>query len=230
MAANLFTLDETREKTKKDQVYEYLHGRIVDSSLPPGTLLVERNICATLDVSRTPVREAIQDLIHEGLVNSLSNKSCVVAPISYEDIANLYDVREYMEGLAVRLCVQRIKEEELEELKGYFELMDGAITSTDYAPLFEADVSFHKRIVNSSGNIILINVYDQLRGRISRITRLTDRNSMSVVNSHEFHSRILEAIVERDASGAEAAIREHIRDSKVAHLRLFVPNLEHSTL
>ena len=100
-----FTLPPV-EKSKKQVAYEFIKEHIVSGDFPAGSLLVERQLCAMINTSRTPVREAIQQLTAEGLVESISAKGNVVSSIRYEDIARTYDVREYLESLAVRLCVQ----------------------------------------------------------------------------------------------------------------------------
>ena len=91
-------LNASAEKSKKQLVYEYLKNQIITNELPPGTLLVERQLCTMLDASRTPIREAIQQLVSENLVTSIPTKGCFVSEVRYEDIAQLYDVREYLEN------------------------------------------------------------------------------------------------------------------------------------
>lgn len=220
----------TQPKSKKEQVYEYLKNEIIFNHLEPGTILVERQICSAGNISRTPVREAIQQLVAEGLATALPNKACVVSSITYEDIASVYEVREYIEGLAARLCAQRISENGLNDLRKYFQEMDCDLKENDHADLFRADYNFHECIMKNSNNEILLNFWHNLQSQVIRFTRLIDKNADGIINSHQLHQHLLEAIETRDANKAEAVMREHIRNSKVNHLKLFAPNIMNSTL
>lgn len=220
-----------KEKSKKEQIYDYLKNEIVLNHLEPGTVLVERQLCAAAgNISRTPVREAIQQLVSEGLATTLPNKACVVSSISYEDIASVYEVREYIEGLAARLCAQRISEGEMKELRQYFQEMDRCLAEEKHGELFNADFKFHECIIKNSNNEILFGFWKNLQSQVIRFTRLIDKNAEGIINSHKLHQRLLEAIERRDANEAEALMREHIRNSKVNHLKLFAPNIMNSTL
>lgn len=219
-----------KEKSKKEQVYEYLKKEIIFNHLEPGTVLVERQICSAGNISRTPVREAIQQLVAEGLATTLANKACVVSSITYEDIASVYEVREYIEGLAARLCAQRISESGLSDLRKYFQEMDSDLKEGNHSDLFSADFNFHECIIKNSNNEILFGFWNNLQSQVIRFTRLIDKNAAGIINSHKLHQRLLEAIENRDPNEAEAVMREHIRNSKVNHLKLFAPNIMNSTL
>lgn len=219
-----------KEKSKKEQVYEYLKDQIISFKMKPGTMLVERQVCTSLDVSRTPVREAIQRLVAEGLAANLSTKGSVVSQITYEDIARVYEVREYLEGLAARLCAQRIPEEQVEELQDYFLIMEKNLSDENHDMLFSADFNFHQCIIKNSNNEILINMCNNLQSQVLRITRLINKNAAGIIDSHQLHHDLLESIRNHDPNAAEAIMREHIRNSKVNHLKLFAPNIMNSTL
>lgn len=217
------------DKSKKEQIYEYLKQEIISNELKPGTVLVERQICAAKNISRTPVREAIQQLVAEGLAINL-NKGSIVSNITYENIACVYDVREYMEGLAARLCAQRISTAEMKELRGYFSEMEGYLKEKNKAGLADADGNFHGCIIKSSRNDVLISLWSNLQNQVQRITRLLEKDTDAYENAHILHRELLEAIERRDPNAAESFMREHIRNSKVYQLKLFAPNIMNSTL
>ncbi len=220
----------SEEKSKKEQIYEFLKQEIISNHLKPGTVLVERQICATKNISRTPVREAIQQLVAEGLVTNLNNKGSIVSNITYENIACVYDVREYMEGLAARLCAQRISDSGTKELRGYFLKMEGFLKEKNKAGLSDTDGNFHGCIIKNSRNDVLISIWSNLQNQVQRITRLLEKDTDAYENAHILHRELLEAIERRDPNSAEYFMREHIRNSKVYQLKLFAPNIMDSTL
>ena len=115
--------NNNEDKNKKELAYDYLKEMIVNGELKPGSLLVERQLCERLSTSRTPVREAIQKLSGEGLVETILSKGSFVKSITYEDISQIYDIREYLESLAVKLCCQNATNANIEALKKTCDLM-----------------------------------------------------------------------------------------------------------
>lgn len=222
--------NNSAEQSKKKQIYEYLKQEIISNRLEPGTVLVERQICATKDISRTPVREAIQQLVSEGLATNLTNKGSVVSAITYENIACVYEVREYLEGLAARLSAQRISDSGIKELHDYFLEMESDLKENQHNDLFTADYNFHECIIKSSNNDILLAVWKNIQSQVMRITRLIDKNAAGIMDSHKLHNQILESIESHDSNAAESFMREHIRNSKINQLKLFAPNIVDSTI
>ena len=199
------------EKSKKQIAYEMLKEKIITNQLAPGTMLVERQLCEMLNSSRTPIREAIQQLSADGLVTSIPTVGSYVSEIRYEYVIQLYDVREYLEGLAAKLCAINIT--------------DSDIRTKDYDKLFQEDSNFHQNIVDYSRNEILQTLYALLSSQIFRITFLTEDRADGIVRSHDCHLKILQAITHHQAEEAENQMREHLRTSKMHHLKKMAPHL-----
>ena len=100
----------------EEQVYQTLEDDILGAKITIGTALTELSLTKQLGVSRTPVRAALHRLAEEGLVSITPNKGAVVVGVSHEDLISTYEIRTRLEGLASRLCAQRISKEELSEL------------------------------------------------------------------------------------------------------------------
>lgn len=215
------------EKTKKQIVHEQIRELIVSGQLQPGTVLQDRKLSVMLNTSRTPVREAIQLLESEGLVKTLMGKGTVVTKVGYEDIARIYDVREYLEGLAARLSAQLISQQQIILLNDYFKQMNDCLTGhSDVNNLFAIDNSFHNLIMNSSRNDLLISIYqNKIYSQTRRITHLIDSQPEGIKQSHKLHDQILKAIEAHDPEKAEELMRLHIRTSKIRHLQRFSPLL-----
>ena len=147
------------EKSKKQIAYEMLKEKIITNQLAPGTMLVERQLCEMLNSSRTPIREAIQQLSADGLVTSIPTVGSYVSEIRYEYVIQLYDVREYLEGLAAKLCAINITDSQIQALNRCWLNMNDDIRTKDYDKLFQEDSNFHQNIVDYSRNEILQTLY-----------------------------------------------------------------------
>ena len=138
------------EKSKKQIAYEMLKEKIITNQLAPGTMLVERQLCEMLNSSRTPIREAIQQLSADGLVTSIPTVGSYVSEIRYEYVIQLYDVREYLEGLAAKLSAINITDSQIQALNRCWLNMNDDIRTKEYDKLFQEDSNFHQNIVNLS--------------------------------------------------------------------------------
>ena len=115
------------------QVFNTLEDAILNGSYKEGDSLNELRLSKSLGVSRTPVREALMQLELEGLVKNIPNKGAVVVGISEQDVEDIYEIRIRTEGLAARLCAEKITDEELEELEQCMALQEYYLKKTDSA-------------------------------------------------------------------------------------------------
>jgi DNA-binding GntR family transcriptional regulator len=189
-----------------------LRDMIVTGALAPGERLNERELCERLQVSRTPVREAIKTLVQEALLQSLPNRSPVVAPLDVDDIEALVDVVATIEALAGELAAERISEAQVAELGILHYTMKRSHALDRMPDYFEANRAFHRRIVECAGNAVLLWVWDQLALRVDRARYASNRSPARWRKAMEEHAGILAALAARDAPAASAAMREHVRN------------------
>jgi DNA-binding GntR family transcriptional regulator len=187
-----------------------LRNLIITGALAPGERLNERDLCERLNVSRTPVREAIKTLTQEALLRALPNRSPVVAPLDPDETAALVDVVSTIEALAGELAAARITDAEVAEL-GILHYTMLRHHSLDELPgYFEANRNFHRRIVECSGNPVLLWVWDQLALRVDRARYASNLWPTRWRKATAEHAGILAALTARDAPAASAAMREHV--------------------
>ena len=172
--------------------------------------MLDQEIANHLGVSRTPVREAITRLGAEGLVDIVPRRGVFVTDLSPKDIKDLYEVREVLEVLAVKLAVPLLTDEDLSVLKGALDQFAVALDNREYLTCFELDRKFHDQLVTLSNNTKLIEINEHLGGNIQatrwRRCRDGDRQELSL----QEHRAILNALVERDAELAAQLVQEHI--------------------
>ena len=193
-----------------DWVYEEIRGAIVDLRLEPGAPLREAAIATQLGVSKTPVREALGRLEQEGLVEATSFKGAVVSDYSERDLQEIYELRELLEGVAVRAAATEADDATLAALHEVIERSRAARDTDDLVLLAELLGRFDQIIFEQVENARIRNLIETLRAHLTRIGKLTEEIPGRVEASVEEHAAIVEAIARGDADEAERAMRVHI--------------------
>jgi DNA-binding GntR family transcriptional regulator len=193
------------------RVYDHLRAEILSGRLEPGAELAEVALSEQLGVSRGPLREAIGRLASEGLVTVRPRRGAVVRSLSKEEFLELYQVREALEMLAVRLAVPRLGPEDVAVLEGLVERMAAHAERDEVAEFFEGNSAFHVRLFEASGNAKLLELYEQLLAQLGRyrLRSLTLRGNLD--RSVAEHAAILRAAKRGDADRAAHLMSEHIR-------------------
>ena len=193
-----------------DWVYEEIRGAIVDLRLEPGAPLREAAIATQLGVSKTPVREALGRLEQEGLVEATSFKGAVVTDYSERDLQEIYELRELLEGVAVRAAATEADDATLAALHEVIVRSRAARDAEDLVLLAELLGRFDQIIFEQVENARIRNLIETLRAHLTRIGKLTEEIPGRVEASVEEHAAIVEAIARGDADEAERAMRVHI--------------------
>lgn len=193
-----------------DRAYEEIRDAIFTHALPPGTALSVPELARQLAISRSPVREAVQRLIYDGLAVALPYKGAVVANVSVDDLIQLFEVREMLEGLATRRVTERLTPSTKAELEGVVERHGEALKRKDLASHVEMDMRFHSVIRESASNVPLSEMLDRLQARVRLAMHSLWQGDDAPRRALEDHKKILAAISAGDAEEAEAAARAHI--------------------
>ncbi len=211
-----------------EEVYQRLRQAIVDGDLSPGQRLIERTIADSLQVSRTPVREALKQLTTEGLVCMDGHRGLIVVRLSIEFIRQAYQTREVLEGLAARLAAQcRYDPEDMAKLERALAAMESRSLSNKEFDTVHA--TFHDTIAIMAGNSYVIRYLQDLEVFRTRMVSLEWISKNRVYASFPEHRTIVQAIREGQPDQAEELARLHVvktreslinrltRDSPVQH-------------
>ena len=194
-----------------DWVYEEVREAIIDLRLQPGEPLREATMADQLGVSKTPVREALTRLEQEGLVETTSFKGAVVSGYSEDDLREIYELRELLEGAAARAAAASASPATLEQLRDLTlrsrELRDKGELAALADLLGAFDVVVYQQVDNQRIRALIEN----LQAHLARIGRLTQEIPGRVEASVEEHAAIVEAIAQGDPNEAERLMRRHIR-------------------
>jgi len=216
-------IDKRDLRPTRDIVFDLLRKAILNGKLISGERIMETSIAQELNISRTPVREAFRKLEAEGLIEYYPKKGSIVKGITKDDIIEIYEMREVLEGLATRLACKYIKDDEIRDLKDTLKQMEIADKNKEYDLFFSIHDKYNTIIIDAAGNKRLKNsllpLYDYIAS-FRRITLLQDeRRSTSLLD----HKKIVELIELRDENKAEEYCRNHIRKAKETLLNLQVP-------
>jgi len=146
-----------------DLVYKYILEEIIEVHYIPGEKINAKHISEELDISRTPVRAALNRLTAEGLVEQVGEKGFRVCQINWSDCLALYDIRGMIESNAAHIAANRISQKNLNKLKTSIEMMKEAKEKDDTLASFAADNLFHYTIVEATDNDYLISMHEKLR-------------------------------------------------------------------
>jgi DNA-binding GntR family transcriptional regulator len=193
------------------RVHERLREQIFSGELEPGAELAEVALSEQLGVSRGPVREALGRLASEGLVTVRPRRGAVVRSLSAEEFLELYQVREALEVMAVKLAVPRLRAEDFAELQALADTMARHAQRDEVGAFFEANVAFHSRLLAASGNGKLQELYGQLVGQLGRYRLRSLMLRGNLQRSVAEHAAILRAAKRGDAERAAHLMSEHIR-------------------
>jgi DNA-binding GntR family transcriptional regulator len=205
--------EEVDKYSLRGRVFTSLRESILEGIYKPGDVLRESTIAKELEVSRTPVREAIRQLELEGLVKSVPNKETVVAGITPGDVEDIFMIRSRLEGLAARRATERITEEELSKMEEILELTKFYVAKHDINHLNELDHKFHDIIYQATKSRTLKHILSDFHYYIQKARKVSIATPGRAKRLLEEHQNIYLAIKERDVDQAEALVNEHIENA-----------------
>jgi DNA-binding GntR family transcriptional regulator len=202
-----------RPNSTKEKAFKIIRGEILSNRLRPGQSLNERSLSQRLKVSKTPIREAIQLLHKEGLIELIPQKGAFVSQITLNDIREIMQIRQGLEPLAASVAASSHNTEELSVLENEFATFPED-SPKDYKTTHEAGRRLHRFIIHSTRNQRLIGLLESLNDQMVRIRSLFyfDLSQDYVDQAFEEHKGIINAVKEGDSVRAEEIMKTHIRN------------------
>jgi len=203
-----------KKKLSTPQIYQLIRQSIIDFDLFPGSRVTETELADQFNVSRTPIREALQRLEVEGLVQIRAKQGCFIRPVDTDTISNYYDVRIAIESMAVELACKNMPNEDIQALADFWNPKNFN-ESFDYSNrIQQVEESFHVKIAEGSGNPILVQYLNDINNHIRVIRRLGFPDKKSVSETYSEHFEICTLILNKKTGDAKKAITKHIRKSQ----------------
>lgn len=207
-----------RAQLLHEQTYQTLRTAILSGELAAGRRLVETQLAEQLQVSRTPIREALRLLQRDHLVTADAQGALRVALLSIADAIQLYDCRIALEQLSVSAACRTATEHQIEQIEATLQqaertTLNPAHSLTPYQ-LLHLDYQFHRLLAESSSNTWLVQILDQVFDKMALVRLRTIEHNPNVLEIRGEHRRILEAVRHRDALAAMQSIQYHLISSK----------------
>ncbi|MBR5315708.1 MAG: GntR family transcriptional regulator [Firmicutes bacterium] len=195
-------------------LYTELQEDILTGKLKPNQKLTEKKICDEYKVSRTPVREALRQLEMDGLIENIPNRGAFVIGFSEQDVSDMYDLRKAYEIQAVKWAIERITEDELNELEETFEFMEFYTMKNDINKMLNINTAFHQIIYNATHNRMLKQMLSsyQVYLKYCNPSNYYAPNYLEEVLAE--HKAIFEAFKARDVKAGELAMTVHMDNSR----------------
>jgi DNA-binding GntR family transcriptional regulator len=197
-------------KSLAEEAAEALRELILLEKLRPGTSVPERNLASVLGISRTPLREALRILEHEGLVEYSSTRRPFVANPSLLELADLIKVIGALESLAGELACERANLEEINSISRLAEAMSAKSEKIEPLDFFKIDMEFHRQLVASTRNPALIETHRQYNARLWRARFLSSRRITRRTMTLDQHNQIADSLRKRDSKNISIVLRTHL--------------------
>lgn len=195
----------------QDQIAAALRQAIISGEMKPGERVVEADLAAQLGVSRAPLREAIKQLVAEGLLTNEPWKGASVVKLGQKDLWEIFSLRRALEGLAVEILTEARDPKHLKQLSAIVDEMRRAVAQRDLVALVDLDMGIHQTLCELSGHSRLYEVWMRMNRQL-RIFFATAERLYEDWEIIERHERLLEAIASGDRARAVAEISEHVQN------------------
>lgn len=215
-----------RRASLHDEIVQRLREMILTGSLPPGSRVPEAQLCETLGISRTPLREALKVMASEGLVELRPNRGSVVAGIDPMEIRAMFEVMEGLEEQIGVLACGRASDAELLALDEQHQSLRKLHKNNDLSGYFHVNQSIHLRLMEAVHNPILTSIYESLSIKIRRARYMANYDTTRWQASLDEHERLNTALQRRDSTQLAALLREHTRVTGEAVIKTLMASNE----
>lgn len=191
------------------KAYDFIYQQILSGTKELGSPISEVEIATALEMSRSPVREALKLLEMQGIIVHYQNRGTFVTDMSRKDISEIFQLRRMLELESLENACKYMDDSVLEELKKNIESLNENSTAQEY---YSANTALHQAIVNYSGNSRLVKFYETLSMQIALVNRLSAKLPRHFQESREKHLAIVNAIMERNLEKASELLRMHLEE------------------
>ncbi|MGM8213454.1 GntR family transcriptional regulator [Virgibacillus sp. W0430] len=197
------------KKSLSYELAQYIKSQIVEGYIPPGSQVNVQEIVKHLEISQTPVREAIQHLVGENIIINVRNKGYFVKKYNENDIFEIYSLRAMLEAFAIRLATHRASNEEVGEIENIFQQMIVKMEDDSVVSITNDSIKIHDSIFKMSKHERLINVNETISFQVAIVNSILGTKYTKKKEVEE-HRELIESIKERDPDNAEKVMRNHI--------------------
>jgi DNA-binding GntR family transcriptional regulator len=188
-------------------VMDYLREKLTDGTLQPGQEINLTSVCETLGVSRSPVREALIQLVKEGFIDAAERRRFRIRKLTPDEVRNLYETGGLLESEIVKSACARISEADLRDLESLLASVESALDKKDAQAFLERNGDFNRRLWRFCGNGVLVEFFSMIRERLYFSAKRTDADDWNRMLLSD-HRRIVVLLRDRNVEGLERLLRE----------------------
>jgi DNA-binding GntR family transcriptional regulator len=204
----------------REQTYDIIKNMIILREIEPGKKINEEQIAKEIQVSRTPIREALCRLENEGIVKIIPRRGAFVSELTETNVREILLIREVLEGLVVRLAVEHMDVQTLEKLRKVIRKVSSIPEEDrDLIDYTRSEVNFHALLLSASNNQMLKNMMEMINAHLQIIRLRTVVIPERAQKTVKEHQQILTAIEKGDTDFAEELMRKHVRSVREVALR-----------
>jgi len=199
----------------KDQAYLAIKDEIMNGKLAPGDFISENVLSEKLNMSRTPIRSALQRLEHDGIVRILPKQGIYICEISVKQINDVYEMRTSFETFAIRKLANRIEMSQIEELKEILKQQYEQLELKDPNLFIKFDTNFHLKLMEFIGNREMYNAFSSIEEKLTFYGKeIIKKNFERLKNSYEEHERILNELEKGNEAAAIREMETHLQNGR----------------
>jgi DNA-binding GntR family transcriptional regulator len=209
----------------KTKIYEDIRRQIVEEKLAPGQWMIERELCETYSMSRTPIREILWKLTADGFLEQEANRGFVVRRLGLEQIFEIFQAREAIEGMAARLACRRGGEAFHSKLREIKKKIAKANIESDPMLGIALGRELHRATIDAAHNSIMADINERLENLTVLTANITKRSPRIEKASADAHLNIINAMLQQDEEKGEQLMREHLRETCRNVVEQFYPGM-----
>lgn len=199
-----------QRQSLRDRAYEIIKKEIITCKLRPGEIIGEAHLSDRLGIGRTPVHQALDRLMTDGLVEVMPRKGVIVKPLSLDEAFAIVEMRLLTEGYCAGVAAERIEQGLIDRLEDNLDRMRLAIDKRRLEEILELDSEFHSLVASAGGNSVMKEILANLHDRATRFWFISLKSTEHQNRVLEQHADIVKAISAHKAEEAKAAMRRHI--------------------
>ena len=200
-------------KNLRQLVYESVRDFVTSSNVPPGAKIDEEKLAEELGVSKTPIREALSKLAHDGIVEIIPNRGSFKATLSEDSIREIMELRDGIEGIAAYLAARHVTPEDIKRMKDLHKPFKGAALKINLGAYVKADEEFHAILFKLSGNSRIVQLSDTINRFNVLLREELFKDPERAKISMQGHEEIIKALEKRDGDRAERILKGSIRET-----------------
>lgn len=213
-------LEQPNSQNLHEAIFQKLRLLIVEGKIAPGSKLNERELAESLNVSRTPIREAIRRLAADGLVELIANRGAIALQLSLEDVIHTFDVIANLEGFSGELAAQNISELALSELEALQYEMMASYARRDLSTYYKLNLRIHHLINQAANNPVLTKLFSQVNARIEALRFRSNQDGIKWERAVEEHQEMLDTLKARDPERMRKIMMRHVQNKRDVVIQL----------